>query len=194
MHTKNELKLQYSQASITSEDKAVQYPSEDELKGPIKTCLQLQRVHDLERPRKVKDNAIIVSDISLSDDELQIQMYLPSSDGKKENSSRNSSYNSIPGADRSSISSISSYEPSERFYRRTKAVEDDDKSVADADASEPMSYKRHVARLAERALRACTNYYSECIKLKPDLDQELNRKVEMLYNSEMRFNTCSNRL
>jgi len=80
-------------------------------------------------------------------------------------------------------------EPSERFYRRTRAEDDDDNFTGDADDSEPMTYRKHVALLAERAFRTCTNYYNESIKRNPDLDQELNEKVQMLYNSEMRFNT-----
>ncbi|XP_060649218.1 uncharacterized protein LOC132786650 [Drosophila nasuta] len=185
----SEVKLQHSQASITSEDKGIQYPSEDE-EDPLR--YKTKRIDDLKGDAIVYDNKDELLDISPSDTETQMQAKLQSpvsSDGKKENSSRNSSYNSIRSADISSICSISSYEPSERFFRRTKAEDDDDNCITDDDDSEPMSYKKHVARLAERALRACTNYYSECIKLKPDLDRELNKKVEMIYNSEMRFNS-----
>ncbi|XP_034485707.1 uncharacterized protein LOC117790379 [Drosophila innubila] len=208
--SKAELKQQYSQVSINSEDKGLQYPSDDELQDSIKSPVSNKmsvpcfKVYDLDKallevPSDLKGNAIMFDNedellnISLSDDELQMQAKLQAailSDRKKDISSRNSSYNSIPSADRSSICSISSYEPSERFYRRTQAeVDDDDNPIEDADDSEPMTYKKHVSRLAERTLRACTNYYNEGIKLKPELDQELNEKVQMLYNSEMRFNT-----
>ncbi|KAH8359088.1 hypothetical protein KR093_004235, partial [Drosophila rubida] len=175
----HELKLKYSQASITSDDKGMQCPSEDELQQPTKTAPK-------DEAKSEFGHEVELLDISMSDDELQLHAKL--SDRKKEHSSRDSSYNSMPSGDRSSTCSISSYEPSERFYRRTKAI-DDDEDDGDEDDAAPMSYKRHVARLAERALRACTNYYSESIKLNPELDQALNKKVEMLYNSEMRFST-----
>ncbi|KAM8704541.1 hypothetical protein ACLKA7_009054 [Drosophila subpalustris] len=210
---KEEITESYSSTSskVISEDKGLQYPSETELEESIKSSASDKRsvpclkVYDLDKallevPSDFKGNAIMFDnedellDISLSDDEMQMQAKLQeaaSIDRKKDVSSRNSSYNSIPSADRSSIFSMSSYEPSVRFYRRTHAEDDDDDDhlLDDADDSEPMTYKKHVSRLAERALRACTNYYNEGIKRKPDLDQELNEKVQMLYNSEMRFNT-----
>jgi len=185
--SKTEMNHHISQVSIISIDKGLQYPSETEQEESITSGRNVSylKVYDLDKAlhqihSDFKGNTIMFD----NEDEL-----LDISDRKKDDSSRNSSYNSIPSADRSSICSISSYEPSERFYRRTRAEDDDDNFTGDADDSEPMTYRKHVALLAERAFRTCTNYYNESIKRIPDLDQELNEKVQMLYNSEMRFNT-----
>lgn len=137
--SKSEIKNEFSQSSISSDDKSMQYPTDDELGNEKKATKKLSE----------SENDTEILDIPLT----------PCSDSKLDISTPNSSYSSY----RSSIGSMSNYVPSVRFYRRTHP-EDDDETVLmpkDANDSAPLSYKQHVALLAERALRACTNYYSE---------------------------------
>lgn len=160
--SKFDLKNEFSQASISSVDKSMQYPSDDEL-GNDKEVL---KTHELG-----SENDIEVLEIPQTP--LTVR-----SDGEKNLSSQNSSYNSY----RSSIASMSSYEPSVRFYRRTHA-EDEDELVTlpkDRTDSHPLTYKEHVALLAERALRACTNYYND------PLETPI-AKVQMCYDPEEHF-------
>lgn len=149
--SKFDLKNEFSQASISSEDKFMQYPSDDEL-GDNKT-------HKFGSER-----------------EVPLTLW---SDSKKNMSSPNSSNNSC----RSSIFSISSYEPSVRFYRRTQPEDDDDEWPAlpiDRNDSNPISYREHVALLAERALRACTNYYGEPLEIS-------NARIQPRFDPEKHF-------
>lgn len=137
--SKSEIKNEFSQSSLSSGDKSMQYPTDDELGNEKKATKKLSE----------SENNTEILDIPLT----------PCSDSKLDISTPNSSYSSY----RSSIGSMSNYVPSVRFYRRTHP-EDDDETVLipkDANDSAPLSYKQHVALLAERALRACTNYYSE---------------------------------
>lgn len=137
--SKSEIKNEFSQSSISSDDKSMQYPTDDELGNKKIATKKLSG----------SENDTEILDIPLT----------PCSDSKLDISTPNSSYSSY----RSSIGSMSNYVPSVRFYRRTHP-EDDDETVPipkDSNDSGPLSYKQHVALLAERALRACTNYYSE---------------------------------
>lgn len=161
--SKSEIKNEFSQASISSDDKSMQYPTDDELENEKKSTKKLSE----------SENETEIPDIPLT----------PCSDSKLDISFPNSSYNSY----RSSIGSMSNYEPSVRFYRRTHA-EDDDESVLmakDPNDSGPLSYKQHVALLAERALRACTNYYSEDVK--QELVKGPYNKVLLHYDPEKYF-------
>lgn len=161
--SKSEIKNEFSQASISSDDKSMQYPTDDEIGNEKKSTKKLSE----------SENDTEIPDIPLT----------PCSDSKLDISSPNSSYNSY----RSSIGSMSNYEPSVRFYRRTHA-EDDDESVLmakDLNDSGPLSYKQHVALLAERALRACTNYYSEDVK--QETVKVTNNKVLLPYDPEKYF-------
>lgn len=197
---KSELSKERSQTSIVSEEKGVQYPSDDELGESTK----IKRAYDpdealLKGPSDLKEDELL--DINLSDDELQAQAKLQAAawgDGKIECSSNNSSCHSLPtGNSRDSSSttnssaySISSYVPSVRFYRRTQPEVDVDMNLLHDDKdSPPVTYRKHVARLAAHALRASTNYYQADVELSPQLEQNMAAQVEMLYNSETTFQT-----
>ncbi|EDW59752.1 enolase-phosphatase E1 [Drosophila virilis] len=207
--TKSKLSKECSQTSIASEEKGVQYPSGDELGDSSKKQKRALKIYNLDEallkvPKDFKGKAIVFDnedellDISLSDDDLQLQAKLQAAvwtDATKEGSSNNISCNSLPSGDSrtsssSSAFSICSYQPSERFYRRTQPEDDDDLKIPEPDMdTQPITYELHVARLAERALRACTDYYQRGVQLKPELEQDIAAKVQMLYNSEMQFNT-----
>lgn len=156
--SKFDLKNEFSQASISSVDKSIQYPSDDEL-GNDKT-------HKFASETDMEVLEIPPTPVTLW------------SDSKKNISSPNSSNNSY----RSSIVSISSYEPSVRFFRRTHAEDDDELPALpiDRNDSDPISYREHVALLAERALRACTNYYDEPLETS-------NAKVQLRYDPEKHY-------
>lgn len=208
--TKSKLSKECSQTSIASEEKGVQYPSGDELGDLSKKKKRALKIYDLDEalldvPKDFKGKAIVFDnedellDISLSDDDLQLQAKLQAAvwtNATKEGSSNNISCNSLPSGDSrkssssSSVFSICSYQPSERFHRRTQPEDDDDLKLPEVDTdTQPITYEIHVARLAERALRACTDYYQRGVQLKPELEQDIAAKVQMLYNSEMQFNT-----
>ncbi|XP_064549888.1 uncharacterized protein laf [Drosophila montana] len=213
--TKSKLSKECSQTSIASEEKGVQYPSSDELGESSKKKKRALKIYDLDEallevPKDFKGKAIVFDnedellDISLSDDDHQLQAKLQAAawgDAKKEGSSNNISCHSLPSGDsrtsssssstaNSSAFSICSYQPSERFYRRTQPEDEDDLRLPEEEKdTQPITYEKHVARLAERALRACTDYYQRGVQLKPELEQDIAAKVQMLYNSETQFNT-----
>ncbi|EDV94848.1 GH17387 [Drosophila grimshawi] len=177
--TRSVLDQQQSDSSNYSEDKGVQYPSGDELQQSAKSSLSVENSAE---QIKAKCESL---DISSGDD------------SKKDGSSNKMGCSLLPSGNGSSDFSISSYEPGQRFYRRTQPWHDDDNinpfdDNENDDDSEPLSYKKYVARLAERALRYCTNYYNyydKGSKLRPVMEVEISEKVQMIYNSEMQFQT-----
>ncbi|KAH8407774.1 hypothetical protein KR222_005939, partial [Zaprionus bogoriensis] len=181
--SKSELKHEFSQASISSDDKAIQFPSETELEELMESGKQVYR-------NRLDQATDTIEFDNEHEDILHIPL-TPCSDRKKDIGSPNSSYNSRRSEDRSSsISSITSYEPSVRFFRRTHAEDDEDSALLkDQDDAGPTSYKQHVARLAERALRKCTNYYDDNAKSNPEPEtKEPNFEIQLLYCPEKQFN------
>ncbi|EDW15930.2 uncharacterized protein Dmoj_GI22507 [Drosophila mojavensis] len=175
-----QLPKERSQTSIASEEKGVQYPSDDELNDSAKNST-----------KSVK--------ICKRDEALQkVPKHGKGKEKKGGSSSNSSSCHSLPTGNsgnssstaNSSAYSICNYVPSVRFHRRTEPEEDVVMDLAHNDNDPPaLTYKKHVARLAEHALRTCTNYYKESVEHSPELEEDIATKVGMLYNSETKFNT-----
>ncbi|TDG46612.1 hypothetical protein AWZ03_006924 [Drosophila navojoa] len=176
-----QLSEERSQTSIASEEKGVQYPSDDELNGSAKNSTKSPK-------------------ISSRDEALPKVPKAGKGKQKKTGSSSNSSSchslpadnsgNSSSSTTNSSDYSICNYVPSVRFYRRSEPEEDVVMDLAHNDNDPPaLTYKKHVARLAEHALRTCTNYYKESVEHSPELEEDIATKVGMLYNAETKFNT-----